>query len=133
MKKVISFGSFDILHKGHEAYLKQAKSYGDYLIVVVARDDNILRFKRKKPKHDENCRLDQVKKLDVVDNAILGNKENIFKVLEEFKPDIICLGYDQKIDEKKLIEELKKRNVKAEIVRAKPFKQEIYKSSILKQ
>jgi FAD synthetase len=133
MKKVITFGSFDVLHKGHEAYLKQAKSYGDYLIVVVARDENILKFKGKKPKHDEAYRLEQIKKLDFVDNAILGNKENIFKVLEEFKLDIICLGYDQKIDKKQLTEELKKRNVKAEIIRAKPYKEDIYKSSILKK
>ena len=43
MKKVMTFGSFDVLHKGHEHYLKEAKSYGDYLIVVVARDENILK------------------------------------------------------------------------------------------
>ena len=54
MKKVIAFGSFDILHKGHEAYLKEAKSYGDYLVVVVARDENILKFKGKNPRNDEN-------------------------------------------------------------------------------
>ena len=60
----MAFGSFDILHKGHESYLKEAKGYGDYLVVVVARDENILRFKGRKPKHDENYRLSQVKKLD---------------------------------------------------------------------
>jgi glycerol-3-phosphate cytidylyltransferase-like family protein len=54
--------------------------------------------------------------------------------LDEYKPDILCLGYDQKtIDENKLKEELKKRNINAEIIRAKPFKENIYKSSILKK
>ena len=132
MKKVMAFGSFDILHKGHEAYLKEAKGYGDYLIVIVARDENIIRFKGRKPKNDENYRLGQIKKLDFVDEAVLGHKGNIFDVLEEYRPDVICLGYDQKtVEEEKLREELEKRNIKAEIARAKPYKEDVYKSSKL--
>ena len=128
----MAFGSFDILHKGHEAYLKEAKGYGDYLIVIVARDENIIRFKGRKPKNDENSRLGQIKKLNFVDEAVLGRKGNIFDVLEEFKPDIVCLGYDQKtVEEEKLREELEKRNIQAEIARAKPYKEDVYKSSKL--
>jgi len=128
----MTFGSFDILHKGHEHYLKEAKGFGDYLIVIVARDENIIRFKGKKPKNNENYRLEQVKKLDFVDEAVLGHSGNIFEVLEEFKPNIVCLGYDQKtVEEEKLKEELEKRNIKAEIVRAKPYKEDVFKSSKL--
>ncbi|MCH8329004.1 MAG: FAD synthase [Nanoarchaeota archaeon] len=134
MKKVMAFGSFDILHKGHEHYLEEAKSYGDYLVVVVARDKNIIRFKGEKPKHDENYRLEKVRKLNFVDEAVLGNEDDILKVLEDYNPNVICLGYDQRtIDEEKLKEEIKKRGLKIEIKRAKPFKPEIYKSSILKK
>ena len=133
MKKVMAFGSFDVLHKGHEHYLEEARSYGDYLIVVVARDENILRFKGKKPKHDEIYRLDQVRNLDFVDAVVLGDKDDIFKVLEDYNPDIICLGYDQKtINEEKLRQEMETRGIKAEIIKAKPFKPEIYKSSKIK-
>jgi len=75
---------------------------------------------------------DRIKKLDFVDEAILGHKDDIFEVLEEFKPGIICLGYDQKtVEEEKLKEELEKRNIKAEIVRANPYKEDIFKSSKL--
>lgn len=130
MKKTMAFGSFDILHDGHRHYLKEAKSLGDYLIAVVARDSNIMRFKGKKPKHDENQRLRNIKKLKFVNEAVLGNRDDILRILEEHKPDIICLGYDQKtIDEKKLKKELEKRNLKSKIVRCKPFKPEVYKSS----
>ena len=130
MKKVIAFGSFDILHEGHKHYLKEAKGFGNYLIVIVARDENIVKFKGRKPKNDENYRLEQVKKLNFVNEAVLGHKEDILKVLEEFKPDIICLGYDQKtIEDGKLRQELEKRNLKAGIVRAKPYKEDVYKSS----
>ena len=130
MKKVIAFGSFDILHKGHESYLKEAKSYGDYLVVVVARDENIVKFKGKKPRNDENYRLEQVNKLEFVDEAVLGQIGNIFDILGEINPDVICLGYDQKtVEIEKLKEELKKRKIDAEIVRAKPFKEDVFKSS----
>ena len=134
MKKVMAFGAFDILHKGHEHYLKEAKNYGDYLIVLVARDQNIAKIKGKIAVHNELFRLEQIVKLDFVDEAVLGDKEDYLKALDEYKPDILCLGYDQKtIDENKLKEELKKRNINAEIIRAKPFKENIYKSSILKK
>ena len=130
----MAFGSFDILHEGHKHYLKEAKSYGDYLIVVVARDENIIKFKGRKPRIDENHRLNKIKKLDFVDEAVLGDKDDILKVLDEFKPDVICLGYDQKtINEGKLRLELKKRNLKAEVIRAKPYKEHVYKSSKLRQ
>lgn len=132
MKKAIAFGSFDILHVGHKHYLKEAKSYADYLIVVVARDENIVRIKHNKPKNNENQRLKNIKELEFVDEAVLGHENDIFKVLEEHKPDIICLGYDQEtVDENKLKKELEKRNLKADIVRCKAFKPEIYKSSKL--
>lgn len=134
MKKVMAFGSFDILHEGHKHYLQEAKSFGDYLIVIVARDENILKFKGRKPRNDENHRLNEIKKLDFVDEAVLGHKKDILEVLEEFKPDVICLGYDQKtVDAQKLRQELEKRKLKAEIIRAKPYKEDICKSSKLGQ
>ena len=74
MKKVMAFGAFDILHKGHEHYLKEAKNYGDYLIVLVARDQNIAKIKGKKAVHNELFRLEQIVKLDFVDEAVLGDK-----------------------------------------------------------
>ena len=40
-KKVICFGTFDILHLGHVNFFKQAKSLGDELVVVIARDVNV--------------------------------------------------------------------------------------------
>ena len=110
----MAFGSFDVLHKGHEAYLKEAKSHGDYLIVIVARDKNILKFKGKKPRNKEQYRLRQVEKLDFVDEIVLGHKDDILEVLNEFKPDVICLGYDQRtMDEDTLNHELNKRNLNA--------------------
>ena len=128
MTTSMAFGSFDILHEGHINYLKQAKKFGR-LVVIVARNSDIMSFKGRKPRNDENQRLKKVKELDFVDEAVLG-KENIFDVLDEYRPDVICLGYDQSTaSEEKINEELEKRNLKAKIVRCKAFNPEIYKSS----
>ena len=125
-------GTFDILHKGHLFYLKESKKQGDNLVVIIARDLNVEKIKDKKPINNEQDRLETIKALEFIDKAILGNKGNIFNIIEEIKPDIICLGYDQKIDEKDLKEELKNRKLNTKIIRIKSFKPEIYKSSKMK-
>lgn len=132
MKKVMVAGTFDIFHLGHEYFLKEARKNGDELIVVIARDENVLRIKGRKTKNSEDKRLKMILESGLADEVILGNKGNIFDIIEEIKPDVICLGYDQPIDENKLKEEIKKRNLIIEIIRLKSFKPEIYKNSLMK-
>src|SRR3989344_6207804 len=133
MKTVMASGSFDLINPGHLYYLGEAKKYGDKLVVVVARDSSILRFKGKRPKYSERERLERVRQLSIVDEAILGNEGNIFDIISEIKPDAICLGYDQKpTTMEELKEELKKRNIKAEVIRVGAYRPEIYKSSKMK-
>jgi len=132
MKKVLCFGSFDILHEGHKSYLKQAQEHGR-VYVVVARDVNIEKFKKKSPKNNESSRLLEVQKLEMVEEAVLGGKDNIFNILNKIRPDVICLGYDQTTaSEQRIHDELEKRGLKAKIIRAKPFKEDVYKSSKLR-
>ncbi len=115
MKKVVATGTFDIIHPGHVKFLEEAKKLGDYLIVIVAREKNV----RHKPKPfiPEEQRRRVVEALKPVDEAILGDEEDIFKPIEEIKPDVIVLGYDQHFDEEWLKRELEKRGIKAEVVR----------------
>ncbi|MCD4694128.1 adenylyltransferase/cytidyltransferase family protein, partial [bacterium] len=54
MIKVMCFGTFDNLHLGHLFYLKEAKKFGDYLVVVIARDNNVKKIKGRCPREDEN-------------------------------------------------------------------------------
>ena len=122
-------GTFDIIHPGHLFYLSEAKKYGDKLIVVIARDETSKEFKGKKPIHNEKERLEAVRMLRIVDKVILGNKGNIFDIVEEIKPDIICLGYDQKVQKQEVEEELKKRGIQAEVIRISPYMPHVYKSS----
>ena len=49
MKKVLIAGTFDIIHPGHINLIKQAKEFGDFLVVVIARDKNVIKAKGKQP------------------------------------------------------------------------------------
>jgi FAD synthetase len=130
MKKVLCTGTFDILHSGHLDYFKQAKQYGDYLVVVVARDSSVIKEKGM-PRRSEKERLARVMTVPLVDKAILGNEGDKLKIVEQEKPDVICLGYDQKVDEQILKEALAKRGLTPEIVRMNPYAPEKYKSSLI--
>ena len=151
MKKVIVFGTFDIFHPGHRDFFRQAKEFGDFLVVVVARDGNVKKIKGNQPKNSEQKRLESVKKYELVDKAILGNENEAdkskimknlsgrkikedykYKILLEENPDVICLGYDQRVNEKELQKKLKEyRMDKVKVIRLKPYKEDIYKSSLL--
>lgn len=127
MKKVIAFGSFDPLHKGHIDFFRQAKELGDYLTVVVAPDENIRKLKGRDPYQDEKTRLMAVSQIRIIDKAILGDKKQYGQTLENEKPDIIAVGYDQAMPQ-----ELKNELKKYTIISLKPYKPEVYKSSKLR-
>ena len=131
MKSVMCAGTFDIIHPGHLYYLSEAKKYGEKLIVVVARDETSQAFKGKRPIHNEKERLESVRMLKIVDKAVLGHHGNIFNIIEEIKPDVICLGYDQKVQKQQVEEELKKKGIKAEVIRIGAYMPNVYKSSKL--
>lgn len=120
-KKVMATGTFDILHMGHIYYLKEAKKLGDKLVVVVARDSTVRKLKHE-PINPEKTRLELIKELKVVDEAYLGNKEDMYKTVEKIKPDIIAIGYDQIHDEEKIKSELKKRDLNSKVVRLSEYK-----------
>jgi len=133
MTKVLVFGTYDIFHKGHEHHLTEAKKFGDELFVVVGRNKTVEILKGKKPKNSEQHRLKVLNNLSYVTKAVLGNLDDKYKVIEEIKPDFICLGYDQKFFVDKLKEELKKRNINAKIIKFEEgHKTHIYKSSKLR-
>jgi len=67
-------------------------------------------------------RLDLIKELKIVDEAYLGREKDMYDILKEIKPDIITLGYDQIHDENAIENELKKRNIKAKVVRLPEYK-----------
>ena len=135
MKKVMVFGTFDVLHPGHQDLFKQAQHHGNYLVAVVARDSTVKRMKNKLPLHNEAMRLANVRRTKLVDEAVLGHARDYYAVVEKHRPDVICLGYDQHSSiADGLKKELAKRRMAVEIVRLNAYKPHTYKSSkILKK
>ncbi|MDD1747549.1 MAG: FAD synthase [Methanomassiliicoccales archaeon] len=116
MKRVMATGVFDILHSGHLHYLQEAKELGDELYVVVATDATVRRRKHE-PITPEKMRVELVQALKPVDKAILGTEGDMYETVRRIEPDIIALGYDQAFDEKELEAEIRKRGLKARVVR----------------
>lgn len=129
-RKVMVFGTFAVLHPGHLYFFKKAKERGKKLIVVVARDATVRKIKGFLPKLDERARREMVGTIKFVDEAVLGDKFDWYKLILKYKPDVICLGYDQSTP-KNFREELRKRGVAAKIFRLKSYKPKRYKSSKL--
>jgi len=128
-KRVLCCGTFDYLHPGHEAFLKQASALGDELVVVVARDENVHRIKGHFPDHGEEQRRSNLEDLGIADRVQLGHVgANFLKVVEELNPAIIALGYDQGkppgLDES---------FPHCDIVVLEPYQPERYKSSFLRR
>ena len=113
-------GTFDLLHLGHIYYLKQAKKLGDKLVVVVATDKTVRRLKHE-PVNPEEIRLNLIKELKVVDEAYLGHEDDMYEIVEEIKPDIIALGFDQIHDENYINSQLKKRKLNVKVIRLSEF------------
>ena len=129
---VLVGGVYDILHLGHLAVLAEAKTHGDVLVVVVATDVTVETLKGRRPVFPEEDRRALVDSLKPVDAAILGYEDvgmGYEQVIEDVKPNVIALGYDQDSLAHTITEIVKKKNLKIEIVRLSKFDKEKYLSS----
>ncbi|MEM3058900.1 MAG: hypothetical protein QXN93_02315, partial [Methanomassiliicoccales archaeon] len=73
----------------------------------------------------ESLRLELIRALKPVDKAVIGHEGDIFKVVEEIKPDIIALGYDQEFNESELEKELTRRGIRAKVVRLSKYEDDL--------
>ncbi len=118
MRRVVAQGTFDILHPGHVYYLEEASEMGDELHVIVARSVNVTH--KEKPIIPDRQRVEMVEALAAVDEAHLGNPEDIFVPVERIEPDVIVLGHDQHHEEDAIQEELDARGIDCTVRRAPP-------------
>ena len=92
MKKILTGGTFNHLHPGHEYLLKKCKELG-YLVVVLAHDAH-----NKKPNAVKaDIRKRNLEKLKIADKIIVGHPDSFVQTVYDEKPDVIVLGYDQKM------------------------------------
>ena len=96
--------------------LEEAKKLGDELIVIVATDKTV-RERKHEPITPEAMRLQLIQALKPVDKAVLGQEGDPYAIIEELKPDIIAIGFDQQHDEEKIQAELAGRGLETKVVR----------------
>ena len=131
-KKVLVFGVFDGLHKGHKFFLKKAKKLGHYLIAVVTPDDFVKKLKNKTPKFSLQKRIAHLKKFDPVDEILVGDNEiGRWSAFKNSIPDIIAIGHDQSLLESALKKYFKNRKQKPKLIKVDSFKPHVYKSTLL--
>ena len=97
IEQVIVFtnGCFDIIHSGHLDLLKEARSYGDKLIVGLNSDKSISKLKGpERPIIDQSERKKILSALKFVDEVIIFNEENPLKLIKKLKPSILVKGAD---------------------------------------
>lgn len=117
LKVVLTGGVFDIIHPGHIHTLNAAKKLGNILVVVVATDNTAKKMKKRTPLHSQDQRRDLVESLKMVDLCLIGHEGDIFKTVEQVKPEIIALGYDQIHQEKFIVDGCKRLNLDVKVAR----------------
>ena len=131
MKKVITYGTFDLLHYGHINILRKAKSLGDYLIVGLSTDEFNNKDKNKECYFDYENRkslLDAVRYVDLVipeknweqkisdiqkynvDLFVIGDDwEGKFDYLKDFGVEVVYLPRTKEISTSKIKDDLNRR------------------------
>ncbi|MBC1421748.1 glycerol-3-phosphate cytidylyltransferase [Listeria seeligeri] len=94
MKKVITYGTFDLLHWGHIHLLKRAKALGDYLVVAISSDE-FNRIKHKEAYHSYEHRKLIIEAIRYVDEVIPEhNWEQKKEDIKKHNIDVFVMGDD---------------------------------------
>ncbi len=120
MVRVMASGVFDLLHIGHLHYLREARSMGDELVVVIATDETV-RERKHSPIMPAAMRRELVAALKPVDLAVVGHPDDPFRVVERLQPGVIALGYDQEVEGLK--RELRERGINVEVRRCTRYQE----------
>lgn len=97
MKKVITFGTFDLFHIGHLQILKRAKALGDYLIVGVSTDALNFSKKQRNPICSEQHRMEIIQELKSVDEVFYEDSLELKRqYIIDTKADVLVMGDDWK-------------------------------------
>lgn len=95
MKRILTFGTFDIFHYGHLKILERAAKYADELIVGVSSDDLNFRKKGRKPLYSQEERMRIVKSLKFVTDVFLEESLELKRdYLLFYQADCLIMGCD---------------------------------------
>jgi FAD synthetase len=107
MKTVLTGGKFNHIHSGHVWLLKKAKKLGK-LIVVLAHD----KHNRREYAMAAKKRKRQIEALGLADKVVIGSSTGFVGTVKKVRPDIIVLGYDQRMPDKITEDYIKEKKIK---------------------
>ena len=96
---VFTNGCFDILHRGHVAYLNEAKALGDVLVLGLNSDASVKKLKgESRPVNNELDRKFVLENLKAIDYVFIFEEDTPYNLINEIQPDILVKGGDYSID-----------------------------------
>ena len=94
-KIVFTNGCFDILHLGHQTYLKESRALGDFLIVAINSDKSVKLLKGSdRPINGQDLRSKNLMNLKFVDAVAVFSEQTPLKLIEFLLPDVLTKGGD---------------------------------------
>lgn len=95
MKRIITFGTFDVFHVGHINILERAKALGSYLTVGVSSDELNFRKKNRYPIYKQQDRVKILSSIKFVDTVFIEESLELkLEYINKYKADILVMGDD---------------------------------------
>lgn len=95
MKKIITFGTFDVLHVGHIRILQRARALGDYLIVGVSSDALNFSKKQRYPVYPESERIEIIQSIAGVNEVFREDSLELKgEYIKKYQADVLVMGDD---------------------------------------
>lgn len=95
MKRIITFGTFDVFHVGHVNILERARSLGDHLIVGISSDKLNFSKKQRYPIYNQSDRVKIISNLKFVDEVFIEESLELkLEYIIKYKADILVMGDD---------------------------------------
>lgn len=118
---IFTNGCFDVIHAGHVAYLREARTLGDVLIVAINTDDQVRALKGDgRPIYQQTERLEILSELQCVNYVMLFDTPTVEPLLRSIRPDIYVKGGDYRPDEVAEHEVVKELGIDLQILAHRP-------------
>ena len=89
-------GCFDIIHIGHIRYLREARTFGDLLVVGINSDRSVSIIKPDRPVNSQDQRAEVLASLEMVDYVTIFDEETPYELIKSIQPDVLVKGGDWK-------------------------------------
>ena len=95
MKRIITFGTFDVFHVGHLRILERARKLGDYLLVGVSTDELNYSKKGRNPFYNQTERMEIISAIRYVDEVFLEESLELKRhYIQTYQADVLVMGDD---------------------------------------